>query len=343
MNIQEQAKFAIALLTEPDPLSCSGFSQDIVELLVDLRPWLASINNDWVESENVQGFGVGEKIKNGESCGRLALRIYVKQKLPPYFVDYLVPATLDIPHIGEIELDVIEVGDVQPQVFSEKARPLIPGCGVSHPNVRAGTLGCIVISNHFPDDKYILSNLHVLANEGLGNIGDSILQPAVEDGGTIEMDSVAQLSRFHPLDYGEGYPNEIDAAIAKIFSEVEVNPKLRETEVLPEKVTNRIQLGDIVHIVGRTSGRSYAKVIDVNYRFTMRMKSPFNSSEKLHVGFKNQILCENYSDFGDSGALVLNNSDEVIGLHMAGSPLVSIFNVIDTVFNSLEVQLYVGD
>jgi hypothetical protein len=66
-----------------------------------------------------------------------------------------------------------------PAVLEEKPKA-VPGSGLGHPDVTVGTFGCLV-RKAGDEGLFILSNSHVLANEGLARIGDPIVQPGAHD------------------------------------------------------------------------------------------------------------------------------------------------------------------
>jgi hypothetical protein len=80
-------------------------------------------------------------------------------------------------------------------------------------------------------------------------------------------------------------------------------------------------------------------VRDVNYRTAIRYRRPTPPHRRARVGFRDQVLCSRYTDGGDSGSIVLNEQNEAVGLHFAGSPSTSIFNRISPVLQALGVQL----
>ena len=75
-------------------------------------------------------------------------------------------------------------------------------CGVSigHPNIGAGTLGCLVEKG---GNHYILSNNHVLANSNDATPGDPVIQPGQEEGGTSPEDNIAILEPYREIDFRE--------------------------------------------------------------------------------------------------------------------------------------------
>ena len=57
------------------------------------------------------------------------------------------------------------------------------------------------------------------------------------------------------------------------------------------------------------------------------------------VRYSDQVVCSRYASPGDSGSAILNDQDQVVGLHAAGSFEVSTFNKIEHVFSLLGLAL----
>ena len=55
--------------------------------------------------------------------------------------------------------------------------------------------------------------------------------------------------------------------------------------------------------------------------------------------FVNQIITNAMSESGDSGSILLNNSNKAVGLLFAGNNSYSIFNPISTVLKTLNIKL----
>lgn len=129
--------------------------------------------------QNVVGLGVGEKLREGQRTGQLALMALVTHKMP---LDALNEADRVPPNLQGMQTDVIEVGypvalatetqitstvrpavrrrdgrfalidagyvpvegveavSVEPQVLTHRVRPAQGGYSVGHPNVTAGTI-----------------------------------------------------------------------------------------------------------------------------------------------------------------------------------------------------------
>lgn len=289
----------------------------------------------WVVGPGIQGVGIGQKMTQGVPTGALALRVYVDRKRPLAEVENPVPATVSVADIPDVTTDVIEIGVVQVELFTQRARPVMPGCGIGHPDVTVGTLGAFA---RRPEDDglYFLSNSHVIADHGLAKLDDPILQPATSDNGTAA-DQIGVLVDFVPFVYStDGFPNLVDAALGRI------EPGLAHTATrvigrAPSGVTTRVRRGMHVRKVGRTTDLTTGIVQDVNFRLSMQYKVSPTATQR--VGFRDQILCTRFTQPGDSGALVLSSSNRAVGLHFAGSTSASIFNRIGNVLRTLGVEL----
>lgn len=293
----------------------------------------------WTHGRGIEGVGIGDKLTMGEPAGELALRVYVDKKKPRAKLRNPVPKTVVIPGVGELATDVIEIGKIVPEVFTERVRPAMPGSGVGHRDVSVGTFGCLVRKKGDSETLYILSNAHVLANGALGQSGDVIVQPGKYDGGSVSDDFIAELTDFVPFSFTkDGFPNLVDAAIAKVKRRSSVNAALRILNITPVGVGRTLRRGMHVKKVGRTTDYTTGVIQDIHFRLSLQYRRPSGNSTG-RVGFKDQVLCTRYSAGGDSGAVILNSSDRIVGLHFAGSPSGSIFNRIKHVLTELDVEV----
>lgn len=160
----------------------------------------ADVETQLESNPNVVSIGIGYKYKDGVRTDEISIVVGVKKKLP----EAQVPAGELIPRtVGDVKTDVIEYGelkaladvmDVGTQSLTQKRRPCPPGYSVGHPQVTAGTLGAWV--HRGPgDERYILSNNHVIANSNDAVLGDFIRQPGRADGGT-DSDRFARLTEY---------------------------------------------------------------------------------------------------------------------------------------------------
>jgi hypothetical protein len=253
-------------------------------------------------------------------------------------VDKPVPEKVDLPGLAEpVFTDVEEIGKVLLESNTARHRPAMPGCGLGHPEVTVGTFGCLVRKQGQPDKLYVLSNSHVLANEGLGRAGDVIIQAGKFDGGVQPDDVLCELAEFVPFQFTEDdFPNLVDAAIAAVKNPSEVTSAVNLIGV-PKGVSTVVRRGMKVRKCGRTTDLTIGEIKDVDYRLPMFYKNGNGGSGR--AGMRDQVLCTRYTAGGDSGSAVFNMDGKIVGLHFAGSPSSSIFNRIGHVLDALDLEI----
>lgn len=282
------------------------------------------------DDPNIIGVGISKKVTEGKELEALCVSFYVEKKLPPSRIphSHLVPPVLATQNGRATYTDIKEVGRIVPQKNPlVKQKPLESGFSVGHIKITAGTLGAIVKKGN---KRYLLSNSHVLADSGKGKPGDKVVYPGPDDDGQLPGDWVASLTQAVPFKKGGAFVNEVDAALAEIREErlADVIYKLQKAKtplstIAPERdmvVTKR----------GRTTGITRGKIIDVDFRFVL------DYDGVGQIGYTKQVLCERYTDGGDSGSLVIDvASGKIVGLHFAGANGGSVFNPIQPVMKAL--------
>lgn len=164
----------------------------------------------------------------------------------------------------------------------------------------------------------ILSNNHVLADEGRYPRGGRIIQPGALDRGDPLTDGVATLTSFVRL---RRLPrdNYVDAAVATLTAGIQFDPaRLRGIGRLAGVAVEPLDIGDEVHKVGRTTGVRGGRVTAIEVD---------GVQVEYDTGifrFDNQIEIEGqgaraFSDSGDSGSLIVNDELEAAALLFAGS------------------------
>jgi hypothetical protein len=295
-----------------------------------------------VDSENVVAVGISEKESEGRLTGRLALTFYVARKIPlaELSANEAVPPALPEALSGPraIPTDVKAIGRIRLEVNAVH-NPVQPGNSVAHVNVEAGTLGAFVRKG---GRLMMLSNSHVLAASGLAAKGDAILYPGRHDGGAEPDDLVARLADFVKFETGGDFVNRVDCAIAEPVKGRlgQIKKEIKWLGLPAGRV--RARRGMNVTKVGRTSGRTTGRVLDVNFRTVVFYPGVGE------IGFIDQVLCTRYTQAGDSGALVMDKeTGKAVGLHFSGSEPEgdatgsSIFNPIGEVLKALGVSLVV--
>lgn len=195
----------------------------------------------------------------------------------------------------------------------------------------AGTFGALV--KDASGVQYVLSNSHVLADEGKLAVGSPIFQTGLLDlpPGAAKR-QIAKLSKAIPFD---PQPALVDCAVA------EATPGLSSNEVLyigaPKGVLAAKQ-DMLVHKFGRTSGYTAGRIKMISADTTV-------DYERGAVIFKNQIIIVGlngsvFSQAGDSGSLIMEReSQKAVGLLFAGSASHTVANHIEDVLQALNVTL----
>ncbi|HEX8921136.1 MAG TPA: hypothetical protein VF766_06640, partial [Pyrinomonadaceae bacterium] len=268
-----------------------------------------------VNSKNVVAIGISEKESKGKATGRLALTFYVEKKVPLKKLrgDEAVPPALPEAVGGSkdaIPTDVKVIGRIRPETNATR-KPVQPGNSIGHAQVTAGTLGAFVKRGK---QLMILSNSHVLALSGQAKKGDDILYPGKHDGGKKPKDLVARLADFIQFQAGGDFVNHVDCALAEPLESRLADIKQEIKGLGLPKGIIKAKRGMKVTKVGRTTGKTTGRVVDVNFRTTIKY-----AGVGL-VGFLDQVLCTRYTEGGDSGSLVIDKeSGKAVGLHFSGS------------------------
>ncbi|MDO5972022.1 hypothetical protein Q4Q35_19655 [Flavivirga aquimarina] len=295
--------------------------------------------DQWLfKNQNVVGMSYGRKIVHNKITDEPALVVYVMKKLPKQFIppSQLLPSKVFIG--GDyIHVDVVETGPFNPLAFTARERPAPSGISIGHPNITAGTLGCLV-KDLTDGSTCILSNNHVLADQNAASIGDNIIQPGSADGGVVPSDVIAQLKRFQIIN---ATGNIMDAAIAEVNNIADVINQMKNnlmdvpspnhpavgllfagscsrTIMNPiQDVLDTLQVdfinggpgatvpGEIdmnVEKVGRTTEYTSSTIMEIDA--TVTIGYDFGSAT-----FDDQIVTAWMSDGGDSGSIVCRGGE----------------------------------
>jgi hypothetical protein len=282
------------------------------------------------DDPNIVGVGISKKSTEGRELEDLSICFYVVKKIRPSKVKprNFIPPVIAAPDGKAAYTDVKAIGRIVPQIKPlVKSKPIQSGFSVGHVDITAGTVGAIVKKG---SKRFILSNSHVLANSGLGKAGDKVLYPGPADDGNDASNWVATLRKAVPFKKGGALVNEVDAALAEVRPErlADVNFQLLKAKTpFGTAVAERDM---IVTKRGRTTGVTRGRVVDTDFRFVL------NYDGVGQIGYTHQVLCERYTDGGDSGSVVVDASNgKIVGLHFAGANGGSVFNPIQSVIKAL--------
>lgn len=337
-----------------------GEDKETLEKLSDIRNVLFSVRNLLVEKANVVATGIGYKTVNGIKTDELSIVCSVTEKLP---LNSLMSKDILPSNIQGFSVDVYPTGLIYAlQNTKSIFRPAPGGISLGHYKITAGTLGCYVKKNN---ELYILSNNHVLANTNRGSVGDIILQPSPFDGGNLSENTFARLFEFIPIQFigAESYcgiaksissvlnvlaailgsgtrlipqniikpENLVDAAIALPINQNEV-----KNEILNMGHLNGISEGTFgldIKKMGRTTELTTGIIEQID------VTAYVNYGPNQVALFTDQIIASSIATGGDSGAVILNNSNDIVGLVFAGSSNITVINRIQNVFELLGLAL----
>jgi hypothetical protein len=316
---------------------------------------------------------------DGFSTHEMCFRVYYDKKLVTGTpMEQLVP-----PQIENIPTQVIDVNtSVSPsaKIDKYKYRPMFGGSYIKSANSFAhGTLGCFVTDDE-SDDVFLLSNYHILMINGEES-GHQVAQPGFCcEAWPCRCGEVAKIERGAFVSSDPAEDKNVDCAVASLsngqenywtnkiialgyIAGIPVNDVTKEpldprTNTPTDADTGKAYLpllpGETVYKRGIASKRTEGIVIDITapalVGYTTREGTTF------HL-FKKQILVapkkekKPFTRKGDSGAVIVNHLNQVVGLHIADNErrredgkvakraTVSIANPIQDVLKALKISI----
>lgn len=287
---------------------------------------VASLSTPKLKGSNILGVGYGVKVTERTVTDDLAIRVYVRAKVPRA----ALPASERVPEmINGAPTDVVVVGDLAAQ----SARPVECGVSCGHTRITAGTIGCVVTSSG-TNRRFILSNWHVLTDTNGAQPGDDILEPGPLDGGDPTR-PIARLTKYQPVDF-TGLPNRIDAALAELINPSDVDPRINTIGSIAPSAMDA-ELYQSVRKRGRTTLHTVGVVMDlaadVRVRYGNRV-AQFN--DQIAVNGVNGA----FSAGGDSGSLVVDAvTRRPVGLLFAAGGNTTFCNHIADVLGPFRVSI----
>lgn len=248
--------------------------------------------------------GVGLKQTGGEFTTQIALFVHVPRKLPPEDVPEgeLVP-----PEFGGFVTDVVEA---RPTLIDDSARydPLHGGIEISREQLaqdgifapRSGTLGALVTSRVNGGDTQPLTCAHVVKQTDI-----HVYQPGMTDTSptTDIVGTVAALrNEFDPL--------FLDCAVIDLDGSRGGEAVIEDIGAVRGAVVDLPAIGEVVKKRGKRTLRTDGFVV----RLISSQYVPAYDQMELSGAVPSVTL---FAGGGDSGSVVLNSGDEVIGLLFA--------------------------
>jgi hypothetical protein len=323
----------------------------------EIRPVKQRIEDELLARPGVVGVDINEKVSDGKPTGELSIVVYVKEKKPKgkLRAGEMIPATIEgIPtdvKEEKIELQAVArvaLAEVTPLVDATKYATLHGGismgpCRSVHldpPDVPspgdyifAGTLGALV-TDRTTKAQMALTNFHVACVDSTWAVGNAQCQPSRVDGGSCPGDTFGTLTRAT-------LSTHVDGAVVTLQSGRTTDCSIEEIGAVKGQAA--AVLNSAVRKRGRTTGLTYGTVNSVDASVTINYGDGLGN----HT-LKNQIRITPdtsqsamFSDHGDSGSVVVDGANKVVGLLFGGSNVATYANPIQFALDELNVDLCV--
>lgn len=273
---------------------------------------IETIRKNWAtlqSYDNIVSTGAGLRTKNGEYTDEICIVIAVEKKKPENELNAsrIFPATID-----NIGIDITEKREFRPAILQipademanrERYRPLLGGCLITNgrigPNgmASAGTLGCLVyIGASKKKNAYtaLLSNYHVMYDNG-GTTNTGIGQPDI-----LPSNYVGRIIT------GSKVGTELDFAIAKLDDNIPIKNEVIEIGTLKgfadAYVTQQVRKYGFKTLLTKGTVTKVNVIIVGEFPVT------------VYTGVEITGLNPPFADEGDSGSVVVDYNNKVIGL-----------------------------
>jgi hypothetical protein len=240
-----------------------------------------------------------------------------------------------IPAAANAPVRPAAAGGVKPTARFTRPVPI----GVSTGNAgecSSGTIGARVKSA--TGTTYALSNNHVYALENHAAPNSKVLQPGRYDlncATNVDDYFLGNLANYVQIKF-DGTSNRVDAAIAAVSTANLDNKTPSNGYGTPSAATVSASLNQTVKKYGRTTGLTTGSVVGLNTTVNVG----YSSGTARFVG---QLWIRGKGQFsraGDSGSLIVDASNQPVGLLFAGSSNGDTFaNQIGDVLNALNVSI----
>ncbi|GAB2996046.1 chymotrypsin family serine protease [Saccharothrix stipae] len=306
-----------------------------------VRPIKELVEDDFLSRPGVVGVDLGVKTVGGRSTGRAAIVVFVRRKGPA--AQFTIP-----PDVLGVPTDVVEdtfwphhtIASPEGVSGAERHESLAGGIGIGPsravrlvpPDVAevddyvvAGTLGALVT----PRRRRLvmaLTAFHVACVDDAWAVGDPMVHPSRVDGGHPVRDRVGALARA-------ALSGQVDAA-AIMLTTPGARPEV--VGLGPVAGRARARVGQRVRKRGRTTAVTEGVVASTDAVITLDFGVGLGV-RTLHDQIR--IETPRFADHGDSGAVLLDDANRVVGLYCGGSPDRGFANPIGPVLDQLDVDL----
>lgn len=304
-----------------------------------------SVEEDLLKRPGVTGVAVGYKYVGGKRTEQIAIQVFVKEKKKTVPKVEMIPAEVQghptdvIQRTYTLHPVAMKVLDVQIMADTGTYNPVKGGisigpCRTVGGYVFAGTLGAVMRDNT-SGDPLLLSNFHVMCVDNTWSVGDTLVQPSRVDTGVCPTGVVGTLLRAQ-------LTSSVDAAVCTLSGR---GSACEIVDIGAITGTATATLNMSVRKRGRTTGLTSGKVdsislsVNVDYGDGIGPRTLTNQIGIIPDTAKNA----KFGDHGDSGSVVVDDSQAVVGLYFAGSDDGSgVANPIAAVLSALNISLCVA-
>ncbi len=330
---------------------------------------LEAIMKELIRKKNVVYVRSATKIVGGVDTGRDAISVGVTKKvaLSDLKKEDRVPPIVDGRETDVVVAKEIWALGVDAQHTSAavdrkaRLRPMPGGVSVGHPRVTAGTGTPILLPGW--EFLAVFTNKHVGAPDEDSKVGDPLYQPGPYDGGGPD-DVIRYLTHFVPIVFvGDGSDCPIINRIAhdanwflehtghksRFGTYVDVMNKV-DAALAADPLSNENLSAEILGI-GVPTGFNYQVEVKEELKksgrtteITKGIVQAIDALANVNYGngkiaiFEDQIMTDAMSEGGDSGSIVVNKNNEIVGDVFAGSTEVTLINKISNVLEQLGVN-----
>jgi len=266
---------------------------------------------------NVVNVGVGLKETAGKLTDEIVFQVFVKDKVGENTLqtEQIIPK-----EIRGFKTDVIKISKARKRSDTSEHRPIKGGIQIGNGKGHVGTLGCF--ARLVADGTLVLlSNHHVLFSDG-AVVGDIVGQSDIDSRCCCCCSYVnGQIGTIlSPSDLDN---DVVDCAIATIDSGITtdfiLNNDMTSTE-LRIAGTEDVIIGDNVRKIGKTSGLTTGIVNSVTGVVPGKIDQIFVRPVDSETFTEATNGKKAFSDSGDSGSVIINEDNNIIGLLWGGDP-----------------------
>ena len=305
---------------------------------------LGEAQQDWWRHENVVGVCIARSRRNGR-LGPLCLQVLVRRKYAKgkLAARHIVPDELRCAAFKRpIRTDVRAVGGMRLDTLVTSQRPAQPGYDIGNRrSSSSGTLSCIVIDQQ--GTRLGLSCAHVISPGGASDLTSPTrkivicpsLTRATDQGQLAEAPIGTLVNVLAPSFDPADADTNIDAAVFAPNDTSALSAQIADVGSAPTGINGSVAHGDKVHKVGATSGLTEGTVQGIE----LLTKVPYGDDVAT---FTDHIIVSNFASPGDSGALVLDEQNRAVGIHIGSADGMSVCTPIRRVLIALQCRLELG-